>query len=231
MRILGLLIGLSLSCSSNGGNRVWRIMPVGDSITAGGKRFEVYRYPLWKKLKTAGYKFEFVGSRKENSPAGVLAHEGHGGKNTKFLTDRLKMVLAKHPADILLIHSGHNIFAKNKPIPGIVAATKRMIKDARTTNPKMIVLLAQVITSAKLPKYSYIPELNKELAKLAKRLHTAAQPVILVNQAEGFDPKTDTVADKVHPNAQGAEKMASRWFEALAKTLPKPRELNECIRE
>lgn len=221
MRILGLLIGLSLSCCSNGGSRVWRIMPVGDSITAGGKRFEVYRYPLWKKLKAAGYKFEFVGSKKGQTPAGVLAHEGHGGKNTKFLADRLKMVLAKHPADILLIHSGHNSFAKDKPVPGIVAATERMISGARAANPKIIVLLAQVITSKKLPKYSYIPELNKELAKLAKRLNTAAQPVVIVDQATGFDPTKDTVADKVHPNKSGAEKMAARWFDALTKILPK----------
>jgi lysophospholipase L1-like esterase len=38
-----------------------------------------------------------------------------------------------------------------------------------------------------------------------------------VDHATGFDWKTDTTKDKVHPNAQGAEKMASKWFEALEK--------------
>ena len=68
-----------------------------------------------------------------------------------------------------------------------------------------------VITSGKLPKYSYIPALNEALGKLAARLDTPQQRVIAVNQADGFDWKTDTIEDKVHPNAQGAEKMAARW--------------------
>jgi len=45
--------------------------------------------------------------------------------------------------------------------------------------------------------------------------------VIAVNQSDGFDWKTDTIADKVHPNNHGAEKMATRWFEALKPLLQK----------
>jgi hypothetical protein len=47
----------------------------------------------------------------------------------------------------------------------------------------VIILLAQVIPAGKLPKYSYIPELNATLARLAAKLHTPAQPVIIVDQA------------------------------------------------
>ncbi len=86
----------------------------------------------------------------------------------------------------------------------------------------MAVLLAQVIPSGKLPKYDYIPELNLALAELATRLNSAAQPVILVNQAEDFDWRTETIDDHVHPNAAGAEKMATRWFDALRRVLPPP---------
>jgi lysophospholipase L1-like esterase len=89
-------------------------------------------------------------------------------------------------------------------------------------NPEVIVLLAQPITSGKLPKYSYIPELHGELAKLASRLDRAESPVRIVPQGEGFDPHKDTVADLVHPNESGAAKMAGRWFEALVKVLENP---------
>ena len=84
----------------------------------------------------------------------------------------------------------------------------------------MTVLLAQVITAGKLPKYSYIPELNAELARLAEKISTPAQPVIIVDHATGFDWRTDTIADLVHPNAAGAAKMAQRWFVAL-QALPR----------
>ena len=89
-------------------------------------------------------------------------------------------------------------------------------------NPTVIVLLAQVIPAGKLPKYSYLPELNAELAHLAAKLHAPAQPVLLVDQATGFDWRTDTGGDFVHPNAAGGAKIAQRWFEALQPLLRTP---------
>lgn len=190
-----------------------RIMPVGDSITEGGS---FYRPILLEKLKSAGYRVEYVGSKKTY---GGLPHEGYSGKNAQFLAKTVPAHFAQYPADIVLLHAGHNNFAEKKPVPDILAATETMITEFRKTNPKVIVLLAQVIPSGRLPKYAYIPELNAELAKLAARFNTPEQPVIIVDQFTGFDPMQDTVDDHVHPNASGAEKMATRWFEALKPIL------------
>lgn len=202
--------------------KTYRIMPVGDSITQGGEKFTNYRYLLWKKLADSGYRIEYVGSRKGDSPVGPLSHEGYGGGTAEFLAGIIGNNFQKHPADIVLIHAGHNHFVDQKPVPGIITATETIIADIRQTNPQVCVLLAQVITSGKLPKYSYIPELNESLEQLANRLNTPAQPVLLVNQADGFDWREDTVSDKVHPNAQGAGKMASHWFQALTGTMKTP---------
>ena len=215
-----LLVRASVAADAPGTKPV-RIMPVGDSITEGGKAFPTYRYPLAKKLADAGFKVEFVGSRQSDSPAGVLRHEGYGGKNAEFLATVIGKSFKEHPADLVLIHSGHNHFIEEKPVDGIAAATEAMIKTVREINPRVTVLVAEVITSGKLPKYSYIPQLNEALRKLAARLDTPAQRVIAVNQAGGFDWKTDTIADMVHPNERGAEKMAACWFEALKPLLEK----------
>jgi lysophospholipase L1-like esterase len=193
----------------------WRIMPVGDSITEGGATFSHYRSLLAEKLRAAGVPFEFVGNR----GTAELRHAGYGGKNIEFLAATVPAHFAKNPADIVLLHAGHNHFAEEQPIPGMLTATERLITAFRAANPQVIVLLAQVIPAGKLPKYSYIPELNAELAGLASRLHTPAQPVRLVDQATGFDWRTDTISDLVHPNASGAAKMAARWFEALHSLL------------
>ena len=53
------------------------------------------------------------------------------------------------------------------------------------------------------------------------RLNTQWQSIILVNQAEAFHWRTDTVNDKVHPNASGAKKMAQKWIDALLPLLEK----------
>ena len=202
--------------------KLYRVMPVGDSITEGGSSFSNWRYPLWEKLRTAGYHIEYVGSRKSPSRIGDLAHEGYGGKNSAFLAATVPANFKKHPADIVLLHAGHNQFADRKPVPGMLKDTEALIDAFRRTNPSVIVLLAQPIPSSKLPKYSYIPELHRGLAALAKRLDRPRSRIVLVPQGDGFDPVKDTVADGVHPNASGAAKMTARWFEALVKVMDPP---------
>jgi hypothetical protein len=239
----------------------WKIMTVGDSITAGADSFFCYRFALDEKLRAAGFAVEFVGTQTSTnsnsstrtgtstnssittnsstqpttgtnvsmstnssaSPAGSLLHEGYGGKNTEYLAQIVPAHFLEHPAEIVLLHSGHNHSVEEKPVPGILAATESLIRSFREVNPHVTVLLAKVIPSGKLPKYAYIPDLNTALAELAARLDRSEQRVILVDQATGFDWQTDTVSDRVHPNAAGAEKMARVWFAALQPLLSKPR--------
>ena len=220
MKIPFLICALLLPLHAE--QKTYRIMPVGDSITEGGSSFSNWRQPLLEKLRAAGYKIEYVGSRKSPSPIGDLAHEGYGGKNSGFLAATIPGNFRKHPADIVLLHAGHNQFADQKPVPQMLKDTESLILNFRKVNPKVTVLLAQPITSGKLPKYSYLPELGSELVPLAKRLDSPASRILIVPQAEGFDPAKDTVADLVHPNASGAAKMTDRWFEALVAVMEKP---------
>jgi lysophospholipase L1-like esterase len=210
-----------------GEQKIYRILPVGDSITEGGGTFGNYRYPLWEKLSAAGYLVEFVGSRSSESRVGPLRHEGYGGKNAEFVSGAVERFFRTNSADVVLIHSGHNHTNTEAPVPGIVAATERMVHAARAANPKITVLVAQVIPSGKLPKYEYIPELNAELGKLAGRLNSPESRVIAVDMADGFDWRTDTIADRVHPNARGADKMAAKWFAALTNVMEKPSSAND----
>jgi lysophospholipase L1-like esterase len=205
-----------------------RILCVGDSITEGTEAgtFYVYRPTLNSALSNAGYEYTFVGSKINTLEGATLKHEGYGGKNAAQVASYLQSTFPNHIADIVLIHAGHNydatVQAESVIIDAVDAATRSMIATARTHNPNVAILLAQVVTSSKLPKYSYIPNLNIRIAALAAELHTSGQPVILVNQADGWDPVADTVSDLVHPTQQGAIKMANKWFVALQTILPTP---------
>jgi hypothetical protein len=199
--------------------RVWRIMPLGDSITAVNGGFGNYRVHLARLLAPLPYRVEFVGTEVTRPPHETLRHQGHGGRNTEFLATHFEAWFRAHPADIILLHSGHNHSVEENPIPGILRATEQIVTLARVQNPRVIILLAQVIPAGKLPKYEYLPALNRALGELAPRLHRPEQPVILVDQASGFSVDGDTVADKVHPNEAGAEKIARRWLESLRPIL------------
>ena len=211
MRFPGLLLVLLLAFPSLSRSEGIRILCLGDSITAGANSYKVYRPFLAKKLAEAGVAATFVGPNKDRDG---LAHAGYGGSSAEKVLEAYRKFHDRIPADVILIHSGHNHTAEEKPIPGILEATKAMVAQARKDNPEVIVLLAKAITSGKLPKYSYIPELNGEIGALGKKLN-----VTVVDQAEGFDWETDTIADHVHPNAAGAAKMAAKWFAALKPLL------------
>jgi lysophospholipase L1-like esterase len=205
---------------------VARILPVGDSITEGGIG-SVYRAGLAASLTAAGYHYRYVGSKPADT-SNPLRHEGYSGKNATEIADELVKTASSHPADIALIHAGHN-FNKAELVltptqeADILnegeAAIRKMVGTLRAANPRVIVLLAKVIPAGKLPKYSYIPALNNRYAQVATALDTSASPIKIVDQSTGFDPETDTVSDKVHPNEGGAAKMATRWSEALAPLL------------
>lgn len=213
------LFTILIAAAQQASDHTWTILPSGDSITEGSVGFSTYRQPLARRLAEGHFRVQFVGSRQLASDPLQLRHEGYGGKNAEFLAENIERLYKANPADIILLHAGHNHFAEEHPVAGIIAATSRIIATARGINPHVIVLLAQVIPSGKLPKYSYIPELNEELARLAGSLNRPDQPVILVDQASGFDYTKDTIADLVHPNAAGAEKIAQKWYDALVPIL------------
>lgn len=195
----------------------YTIMGLSDSITEGGDYFQCYLFPLWEKLLTGGYAFDFVGPRLSKCRIGTLNHAGFSGQHAEYLDKVIDTLYTNHPADIVLLHTGHNHFDTEKPVAGIVAAQQSIIRKIKRINPEATILVAQVITSGKLPKYSYIPELNRALADMITQLNDPK--VILVDQATGFDWQKHTIDDMVHPNAEGAGHMAGVWYEALQKIM------------
>lgn len=218
MKALLLAVFTLLAGSATAIEQPVTILCIGDSITAGGKGYPSYRWFLAPLLKENGIRAEFIGPHQDRAGG----HFGNGGRNTAWLNERTREVYTRHPADIVLIHSGHNSFSKDKPVPGILRDTEAMIRAIHAINPEAKVLLAQVIESGKLPKYGYIPELNRKLPELAATLRREGLVVQPVDLAACFNWKTDAVEDQVHPNEEGAKKMARAWLKALTAVLKEP---------
>ena len=194
------------------------ILCLGDSITEGGSTFKVYRHPLYTKLIKSGYNVKFIGPKSSVEDGIRLGHAGYSGNNTQQINAKFDGIYKKYPADIILIHSAHNYTQEQEPIKKVITSLSSIIAKAKKINPQVTILIARGITSGKLPKYSYIPKLNQEITLLGKKLKSSR--IIIVDQDKDFNWKTDTVRDKVHPNALGAEKMADKWFERLQIILP-----------
>lgn len=197
----------------------YTVLGLGDSITEGGPDFSSYLFPLDSLLKNDGYIMHFIGPRVSKFNDDTIHHSGFSGKTAEYLAKTIDSIYAGFPADIVLLHSGHNHFAEESPIAGIIQAQKKIIQVIKSRNPRALIFVAGVITSGKLPKYEYIPALDKEIEKMVNEMHEAS--IVFVDQQQHWDWNIHTIADKVHPNKVGALVIANNWLNAIRKKVPK----------
>ncbi|MGI5247350.1 cellulose binding domain-containing protein [Dactylosporangium sp. CA-139066] len=204
-----------------------RIMPLGDSITAGPG---CWRAKLWHRLQTTGYtNIDFVGGVSDGGGCNPgysydFDHEGHGGYSATGIADnnQLPPWLAAARPDIVLMHLGTNdMWGGYIPLSTKLAAFTKLVGQMRANNPAVKIVVAQIIPMAQSACATCpadVVALNNALPAWAAGLTTAQSPITLADLWTGFDAVADTV-DGVHPNDGGFQKMSDRWYPALTQAL------------
>jgi lysophospholipase L1-like esterase len=231
-----ILVLVGCSGDSNGGSEsepqnptpvlgrssaIVRIMPLGDSITQSLTPQNSYRYYLWHLLLSQNYLVDFVGSRNgvgggpPANPDFDMDHEGHAGWRADEILRAIQVWAMDVTPDIVLLHIGTNDLCQGQSVASTVIDIGDIVDVLRTVNPRIHILLAQLIPMA---GDCGIAMLNAKLPALVADKDRAESPLTLVDQYTGFDPSTMTV-DGSHPNAIGDSHMADRWFEKLAPVL------------
>jgi lysophospholipase L1-like esterase len=223
-----------------------RIMAIGDSVTrATCWRGLLWQ----KLNQSFAGRFDLVGTLSNDPGCGLGTYDmDNQGYSSSLITevvagittartcdpgpcpslDTFKAAFAAATPDVVLLHYGTNDVWNAKPTATIISAFSAMIDALREANPSVVVLLAQIIpmnvTAATCAGCSCagcptaIPALNAQIVTFASTKSTDASPVLVVDQYAGFDATADT-RDGVHPNAQGAQKMANNWYAALVNNL------------
>lgn len=200
-----------------------RVMPLGDSITGSPG---CWRAILWNRLQSSGITdVDFVGTL---PPQGCgVAHdgdnEGHGGFLATNVADQNLLVgwLAATRPDVVMMHFGTNDVWSNRSNDVILAAFSKLVDQMRASNPNMKILVAQIIPmgTSQCPECGQrVVSFNNAIPAWAASKTTSQSPITVVDQWTGFDTATDTY-DGVHPNAAGDQKMADRWYPALAAAI------------
>lgn len=213
---LGLLLaaGLTLvsaspaAAESNGGVRV---MPLGDSITDGFNVPGGYRVNLWQRLATGGYTVDFVGSGFNGPTAlGDHDHEGHSGWRIDQIDANIVGWLQTYTPRTILLHIGTNDMNQNYNIATAPARLSALIDKIRANAPAVELFVAQIT-----------PESDPTLASRVQAFNAAIPGIVagkgsLTHLVDMYSAITTAdLADGVHPNATGYDKMAARWFTAL----------------
>ncbi|MFI7709098.1 cellulose binding domain-containing protein [Nonomuraea sp. NPDC049480] len=203
-----------------------RIMPLGDSITAGPG---CWRALLWNRLQSTGYtNIDFVGSDPDGGCNYGFSydgdHEGHGGYSATGIADQNQLppwLNAARP-DIVLMHLGTNdMWGGFVPTGTVLAAYTKLVGQMRANNPTMKIIVAQIIPmnpSGCSTCAASVTALNNAIPGWAANLTTPQSPIVVVDQWTGFNTATDT-GDGVHPNDAGFRKMADRWYPPLTQVL------------
>lgn len=189
------------------------ILGLGDSITEGGPGFFSYLFTLDSLLKQSGYHPHFIGPRTSVQSGDTLRHAAFSGMTAEFIAKKIDSIYRAYPAKLVLLHSGHNHFAEEKPVAGILNAHRTIITAIKKINPSAKVFVAGVVTAGKLPKYEYIPALDEALRNMVDSLKDPS--VVYVDQRNNWNWSIHAISDKVHPNREGARIIAENWFRAL----------------
>ncbi|KAI8626456.1 carbohydrate esterase family 3 protein [Xylariaceae sp. FL1651] len=209
-----------LASSAAAQNVSLRYMPLGDSITEA----TCWRALLWEMLQSTEFaSVDWVGSGTFDFICGDMKYdrnnEGHSGylatgiANLNLLTGWLK----SNPADVITMHLGTNDIAYNRPTEEILAAFTTLVGVMRASNPRMKIIVAQIIPSTLPNLIPGIQSLNNAIPVWALGLTTLESPIWVVNQNKWFTGSD--LRDGVHPNLAGDAKMANIWFPALSQAL------------
>ncbi|WP_245665779.1 cellulose binding domain-containing protein [Actinoplanes subtropicus] len=204
-----------------------RIMPLGDSITAGPG---CWRAKLWHRLQTSGYtNIDFVGTQSDGGGCNPgysydFDHEGHGGYSATGIAgnDQLPPWLAAARPDVVLMHLGTNdMWGGYIPLADKLTAFTKLVGQMRAQNPAMKIVVAQIIpmsAAACSTCPADVVALNNALPAWAAGLTTAQSPIVLADLWTGYDAVADNV-DGVHPNDTGFQKMSDAWYPVVARVL------------
>jgi len=204
------------------------ICPLGDSITGGGNAPGGYRVPLFDKLHDAGYHVDFVGTLREDPPAGS-GHEGHGGWEATQLAGielpphwesqevptGAPIWLSKTRPDFVLVMAGTNDMLHSKPDAGARAVA--LVDRVHQVLPDARIIVAQIVMNGFT---STVETANHEIADAVQARAAKGWKVSLADMQHPLSYPAD-FADGVHPTKAGYAKMADVWFAALTPFLQK----------
>ncbi|MEU4218532.1 RICIN domain-containing protein [Actinoplanes sp. NPDC026623] len=211
---LALAIGLAVAggtpamAESNGGVR---IMPLGDSITDGFNVPGGYRIGLWQRLANAGRLTDFVGSG-FNGPAalGDHDHEGHSGWRIDELDANITGWMRTANPRTILLHIGTNDIGQNYDVANAPARLSALIDHIRVLAPNVELFVAQITPTSNAGNETKTQTFNAALPGIVAQKGPMTHLVDMHSALTVAD-----LADGLHPNATGYDKMAARWFSAL----------------
>lgn len=213
------LIGAALlpGASARGESVGLRLMPLGDSITRGFRSStnDGYRGPLYSALKKRGIALDFVGSQRAGSMFDP-DNEGYNGYRIDQIADLIGNAMAVCHPNVVTLHIGSNDIGQNHQVPTAPQRLASLIDQILASDPRVTILVAQLVCNATPATQALTDSYNDKIPEIVQSRARAGKHVYLVSMKA---LTKEDLADGLHPNDAGYQKMADAWDAALQHVI------------
>ena len=196
-----------------------RIMPLGDSITHGATVPGGYRIRLWEHFVTDNAPVDLVGSQ-VNGPVTIDGnHEGHPGKAIQFMREGVRDWLYTNRPHIVLLMVGTNdvLFPEAHDFSGAAARLNALVGQITAIAPNTEVIVASVPTLQEPIANERAWRFNQDVQAIVNERADQGSRMTYVDMYNVLE--VADLADGVHPNERGYNKMADVWYSAISDVM------------
>ncbi len=197
-----------------------KIMPCGDSVTAGigDPNMGAYRTDLYSYYINAGLSVDFVGSQ-SGGPSGLADknHEGHSGWTIPQVASNVNSWLDTYNPDVMLLWIGGNDVVFGAPN---TSGLSSLIDQITNRKPNLILFVAD---------YYHLPASNSIHDKIEQYIAaipgivsskaSAGKHVYLVKLSDATLLSSDIYSDNLHLTPSGYSKIAVIWYNSTITVL------------
>lgn len=205
-----------------------RIMPLGDSITAGVEFIDNrriydkagYRPHLWKKLSAIDVAIDFVGSQTDGPSDIPQNHEGHPGWKTSQLIDNVEAWYQSYIPDLILLMSGTNDIVVDQDAGLAYNRLETLMDILFKLNSRLDLIVASITPLEWSNSRNHLQPLviayNSRIPQLVERYKEKGRMSYFADVHSAMEEKHLIGS---HPSPSGYEKIAEVWFSVLKKVI------------
>ena len=221
-KLSGLVLGSVLTTLSalpavSQANINLRLMPMGDSITAGylSSTGNGYRGPLYTTLAGQVGTETFVGSQSDGTMSDPY-NEGYFGYQIAQITALATGELNIYRPNIITLHIGSNDLNENYEVSTAPQRLATLIDEIIAAQPDATLLVAQLIINANATTEARIVTYNAQIPAIVQARANQGKHIAVVSMSA---LTTADLSDGLHPNDGGYAKMATAWDGGIEQAI------------
>jgi lysophospholipase L1-like esterase len=202
-----------------------RVLPFGDSITYGiqSSTGGGYRCPLYDGLVSLGFNVSDVGSLSAG-PCAQPANEGHSGWTIEGLQSIENCTITGYQPNVVLLDAGTNDVNVNTPNVIVAGgdpthaanALESLVTSIRNDDPGVAVIVGGLIPTPVAQTAANMNSFNQQVSTWISQQQNIGWHV---EWSDNSSVQISDLADGLHPNDNGYQKMATNWNYALSQVV------------